>query len=80
MPLIVCHSAEQFERWFELLVDLADGREVSAAVAVIRGAPHGDDILVVEVVLVAFVDELMGSSDDREIVDMAELVCDFVSE
>lgn len=80
MALVVGDGAEQLERRLEVLADLAHGRQVAAPVAVVRGAPDRDDVLVLEVVLVALVDELVRAGDEREVVDVAELLCDFVAE
>lgn len=74
MPLIVADSTEQLEGGLEVFANLTDRGQVAASVAVVGGTPHGDDILVGEVVLVTLVHQLVRASDQREIVDMAEFI------
>ena len=50
-----------------------DAGDVTAAVAIIRGAPNSDKILV-KVVLVTFHDKLMGSRYQGEVIDVVELL------
>lgn len=80
MPLVIADCTEQFEGGLQVISDLTDRGQVTAPVAVIGRTPHGYNILVVEMIFVAFVDQLVCSGDQREIVDMTELVCDSVSE
>lgn len=74
MPLVVTDSAEQLEGGLEIVSDLTDRGQIATSVAVVGSAPHGDDVLVGEVIFIALVHQLMGASNQREIVDMAELV------
>lgn len=53
---MVWHRGEDLKLWFEILAEVHDGRDVTAAVTVVGCRPDGDDVLVLEVVLVAFVD------------------------
>ena len=48
---MIRHSAEDLELLLEVLAKVHDGRDVSAAVAVIGSGPDGDDVFVFEVVL-----------------------------
>ena len=45
---------EELEVAVEVLVDRQHGRDITAAIAVVGGAPHGDQVLVREVILVPF--------------------------
>lgn len=80
MPLIIADRAEQLESRFEIISNLTDGSQIAASVAVIRRAPHGDDVLVGEMVLVAFVHQLVCAGNQREVVDMAELISHSIAE
>jgi len=57
---------------FPLAMKDHDTGYIAAAVAVVGCAPYGHEILV-KVVFVPLHDELMGSCDQREVVDMIEL-------
>jgi len=70
---VIGHSGEDRKVRLEVLAQRHDAGDVSAAVAVVRGGPDGDDVLVLEVVLVAFVDELVGARDELQAVDVIEL-------
>jgi hypothetical protein len=61
---VVGHGGEDLELRLQVLTEIHNGRDVSAAVAVVGRGPDGDDVFVLEVVLVAFVDELMGASNE----------------
>jgi len=52
------------EASFTLTVENHDGCDVSAAVAIIWGAPYGDEVLI-KVVLVPLHDKLMSASNQR---------------
>lgn len=80
MPLVIADGTEKLKGRFEVITDFADRGQISTAVAVVWRAPYSDHILVVEVILVAFVHQLMGTCDQGEIVDMAELIGHSVSE
>jgi hypothetical protein len=80
MSLVIANCTKQLECGFEILSDFTDRGQVSASVAVIWRTPHGDHILVVKVVFVALVDQLMSACDQREIINMAELIGHSVSE
>ena len=62
--LITRNRTENGEFWLQTLAQLHNTRDVSAAVAVVWCTPDGDDIIVVEVVLVALVYKLVGSGDE----------------
>ena len=72
-PAVIWHGGEDLEVRLQVLAEGHDRGHVTAAVAVIRCAPDGDDVLGLEVILVTLVHELMGSSDELEVVHMVEL-------
>jgi hypothetical protein len=72
-PLMIRHRTKDLELRLQVFREIHYRRDVSAAVAVIWRRPDGDDILVFEVVLVAFVDELMGAGDELEAIYVVEL-------
>lgn len=74
MSLVVTDCAEQLEGGLEIILDLTDRSQVSAAVAVVRSAPHGDDVLIGEMVFIALVHELVCTGNEREVVDVTELI------
>lgn len=74
MPLVVADRAEQLEGWFEVVSNLTDGSQVAASVTIVRRAPHGDDVLVGEMVFVALVHQLVCAGNQGEVVDVAELI------
>jgi hypothetical protein len=61
---VIRHGAEDFEVRLEIFAERHDGGDVAAAVAVVGRRPDGDDFLRLEVVLVAFVDQLVGAGDE----------------
>jgi len=61
---MIRHSAEDFEIRLQVLTERHDGRHVTAAVAVVGRRPDGDDFLRLEVVFVAFIDQLVGAGDE----------------
>ena len=61
MPLVITNSTEKLEGRLKVIPNLAHRGQVSAAVAVVRRTPHCDNVLVCEVVLVAFVYQLVGA-------------------
>jgi hypothetical protein len=67
---------ENFECWDKTAVALAvedhDTGYISTAIAVIRGTPDCDEILI-EMILVAFHNKLMGPCDQGEVVYVVEL-------
>ena len=70
---IIRYGAEDGEFGFKILLQTHDGRDVAAAVTVVRCRPHGDNILVLEVVLVTLVDELVGTGNKLKAIDVVEL-------
>lgn len=80
VSLIVADCAEQLECRFQILSDLTHRCQVSTSVAVVRCAPDGHDVLLVKMKFISFVNELMRSCDQSEIVHMAEFLGDLVSE
>jgi hypothetical protein len=61
---MVWHSGENLKLWLEVLAQIHNGSNVSAAVAVVGCRPDGDNILVLEMIFVAFVDQLMSAGDE----------------
>ena len=70
---MIWHCAENLEVRVEVLAKRHDTCDIAASIAVIGRRPHRHYVLGGEVVLVALVDKLMRSSDEREIVDVVEL-------
>jgi hypothetical protein len=60
---VIRHSAEDLEVRLQVLAERHDRRHVAAAVAVVGRRPDGDNFLRLEVVFVAFVDQLVGAGD-----------------
>lgn len=79
VSLVVTDRAEQLERRLEIFTHLAHRGQVPASVAVVGGAPHRHHVLLLKMVLVALVNQLVRSGNQRQIVDMAELFGNFVS-
>jgi len=73
VPLRLWHRLKDPEVKAQLLVDAENGGNVAAAVAVVRGGPNSDQVLVREHELVALLDQLVGASDKRKIVNVGEL-------
>lgn len=80
MSHILPDSPKQLKRRLQILLHLTYRRQIPASVAVVRSTPYRCDVLVLEVVFVAFVDELVGSGDEGEVVYVAEFVRYFVAE
>jgi hypothetical protein len=70
---VIWYSGEDLKLWLEVLAQVHNGSNVSAAVAVVGRRPDGNDILVLEVIFVAFIDQLMGACNELQAVDMVEL-------
>ena len=71
--LPVVHGKEDLERAFKMLIDLQDGCQVVAAVAVVGGRPDRNQGLA-EPVLEAIHHKLMGACHKLEVVDVIELM------
>lgn len=67
---------ENLEASSELFVECEDRSQITATIAVIGSTPHGNEILGRIVELVAFLNELMCSADEFELVDVVKLGCD----
>ena len=61
---MIGHGAENLEVRLQILSKGHDGGDVAAAVAVVGCRPDGDDFLRLEVVLVAFIYQLVGASNE----------------
>lgn len=71
---------ENVESLVELLVDVQDGSDVTASVAVVGGRPDCDEVLVLEPVLEAVHHQLMRSGNQSDIVDVIEFSGNFRAE
>lgn len=71
---MIRHRTKDLKFRLQILRKIHDTRDIATAVAIIRRGPHGNDVLVFEVVLVAFVDKLVCAGDEGEVVDVVELV------
>jgi hypothetical protein len=71
--LVIGDGVENLEVAVEILVELEDGGDVSAPVAVVGSRPHCDEVLLGEHVLVTLLHELMRSADELQAVDSREL-------
>lgn len=80
VPLVVADCTEQFECGLEVVPDLANGGKIATAIAVVGGTPDSHDILVGKMVFISLVDQLMRSSDQGKVVNMAELIRHAISE
>lgn len=80
MSLVVADSTEQLERRFEVVTNLADGRQISASITVVGRTPDSNHVLVRKMMLVALVYQLMRPGDQRQVVDMTEFVGHLVTE
>ena len=60
----------------QLLVNTENGGNVAAAVAVVRGGPDGDQVLVREHELVALLNQLVSAAYQGKIVNVGELGVD----
>jgi hypothetical protein len=68
---------ENVESFIKLLIDVQDGSNVTASVAVVRSRPDGNEVLVFEPVLEAIHDKLMRSCDQGNVIDVIEFSCHF---
>ena len=73
---MVRHSREDLEIWLQILAQSHNRSYISASVAVVWSRPNSNYILGGEMVLVAFVDQLMRASDQLKVVDVVELALD----
>lgn len=70
---MIWHGAEDAEFRIQIFTQTHYACDIPASVAVIRRRPYGHDVLVFEVVFVAFLHELMCSSDELKAIDVIEL-------
>jgi hypothetical protein len=93
--LVLGDGTEDAELRVEVFTDVHDRCNIATAIAVVRRGPNGDDRLLGEVVLltfsfweghrkkrpylIAFIDELVSTSDELKTVDMIKLGCNLVS-
>lgn len=79
VSLIITDCTEQFKRRLEILADFAHGGEVTAAITIIGCTPNCHDILVIEMVLVALVNQLVSTSNQCQVIDVTKLFRHFVT-
>ena len=72
VPFVLLCCAIHDEIPAAVLVYRQNGRHVTTPVAVVRGRPYCDELLV-EHVLVAFLHELVRACDELQLVDVVEL-------
>lgn len=72
-PLFVGNRRKDGEFRIHVLGQIHNGRHVAAAVAIIGRRPDGHNVLGLEVIFEAFIDQLMGASDEGQAVDMVKL-------
>lgn len=76
---LISQSVEGLERVLELFVDVEEGGDVATSVAVVWRGPDGHEVLVLEPELVAVHDELVGTGDQIDVVDVIEFGSDLGS-
>ena len=64
---------EDLEVALQVLIDVEDGGDITAAVAVVRGRPDRDQIGVLEPVFESVHDELVRPCNQLQVVDVVEL-------
>lgn len=77
---LVSQGIESLEGVLKFLVDVEDGGDVTASVAVVWCRPDSDKVLVLEPELVTIHDELMGTGDQVDVVDVVEFGSNLGSE
>ena len=73
-------GVEDLKGALHLLADVEQGSHVAASVAVVRGRPDGHEVGVLEPIFESVHDELMGTSNQFDVVDVVELRGDLGSE
>lgn len=61
---MIRHRAEDSKIRLEVLAQGHDRSYVATSITVVRRGPDGNDVLIFEMVLVAFVDELVRACDE----------------
>jgi hypothetical protein len=74
------HFLECLEIPSEVFIQLQNGGNIAAPIAVIGSRPHSDQDVIREPVLVPFLDQLMGSGDELKSVDVVKFLGDLRSE
>ena len=64
----------------QIVIKLHDGGNITTTVTIVRGGPHGHEILLGEVELISLLHELVSTADQREVVNVVEFISDEVSE
>jgi hypothetical protein len=93
--LILRNSREDTEFWVQIFSNIHDGCNITAAVAVIRSRPNGNNGLLREVVLlnirhrpvlweglahlISLVDQLVSPSNELQAINMVKLGCDLIT-
>ena len=68
---------EDLEVALHVVVNVEDGSDVTATIAVVGSGPHGDKVRILEPVLEAVHDKLMSSGHKFQVVDVIVLSCHF---
>ena len=76
----VLRGVEDLKVALQVLVDVEDGGDVTATVAVVGCGPNRHEVRVLEPVLEAVHDKLMSPSDELQVIDMVELSGDLGAE
>lgn len=71
--LVVGDGIEDLELPVQVLVQGQDGGHIATPVAVVGSRPDSHEVLLVKHVLVALLDQLMGTADELEAIDVDEL-------
>lgn len=79
VSLLVTDCAKQLKCGSQILADLAHRRQITTSIAVVWGAPNRHHVLIVKMVLKPLINQLMRARDERQIVDVAELVRNLIT-
>ena len=77
---LISQGVEGLERVLEFVVHVENRGDVTASVAVVGSGPDGDEVLVLEPELVTIHNELMGTRNQVDVVDVIEFRSDLGSE
>lgn len=80
VPLVIADCTEELEGGLQVVTNLTDRCQVTTSVTIVGRTPDSDDVLVREVIFITLVHKLMRPSNQRQIIDMAELVCHTITE
>jgi len=77
---IALYLIKSHEFALQIVIKLHDGGNITTTVTIVRGGPHGHEILLGEVELISLLHELVSTADQREVVNVVEFISDEVSE